>query len=410
MVNNRSLELNMSNLPQQNTRVQYTADGITDVYGFDFLVTEAADETWTVNVYVQAPDAAPDPDVDIQEQQVAYTISGLGDITGGYIQFLAGYIPDNGYIVTIVGHAVNTIETEFANTTNFNAQNLDDNFQLVMRCIQQNTTQINNTTLRYAINSYLSDPENQTLMPVLGDNQVWIGQGDRIIAATILSSDSLLRSQLESEVNGGDGAGLIGYFDTNNSMAQTLRTFLNNLPTYISNIVFQTGQLKFTYNITPQSGWIVLQEGTIGSATSGATRLASATAQALYYLLWNGTIDTDCPVTGGRGVSAAADFSANKPMALPAANGVAFVNKYGSSLGRIAQKIGTAEVTLTVDEIPPHAHRPSNLQKYITDGPGGSSFVGGTDFQSMNTSEDVGGGLPHNNIQPSNMIYVHIKL
>lgn len=401
----------MSNLPQQNTRVQYIADGISDNYGFNFLVTEAADGTWTVNVYVQASNAVADPDVDIREQQEDYTISGLGNMEGGYIQFLSGHVPADGSILTIVGHAVNTIETEFANPTNFNGQSLDDNFQFLMRCIQQNTTQINSTTLRYAINSYLEDPENQTLMPPLGDNEIWVGQGTRIIASRLNGSDSALRGQLASEVNGGDGAELIGYYDTNNNIAQTLKAFLNNLPTYISNVVFKTGQLQFSYDINPPSGWIRLQIGTIGSEGSGATLLASSQAQNLYYLLWNRMANAQCPVTGGRGASAAADFSANKPIALPNASGATFVNYYDSaSLGALGQTIGSREVTLTIEQMPAHAHRPNNLQKYITDGVGGSSFTGGSEFQSVNTSEDAGGGQPHNNMQPSNLIFVNIKL
>lgn len=56
---------------------------------------------------------------------------------------------------------------------------------------------------------------------------------------------------------------------------------------------------------------------TIGSAASAATELASGTTVNLYTFLWNNLPDTICPVSGGRGATAAADFAANKPMGLP---------------------------------------------------------------------------------------------
>src|SRR5258706_4731180 len=56
---------------------------------------------------------------------------------------------------------------------------------------------------------------------------------------------------------------------------------------------------------------------TIGSPTSGATELAANATASLYAFLWNNLSNTVCPVSGGRGVSAAADFVANKAIGLP---------------------------------------------------------------------------------------------
>jgi hypothetical protein len=61
---------------------------------------------------------------------------------------------------------------------------------------------------------------------------------------------------------------------------------------------------------------------TIGSASSGATELASASASGLYAYLWNNFSNAVLPVTGGRGGSAAADFAANKPIQLPDLRGM----------------------------------------------------------------------------------------
>lgn len=87
-----------------------------------------------------------------------------------------------------------------------------------------------------------------------------------------------------------------------------------------------TGDVKQSYNPVQSAEWIQMNDGSIGSAASGATTLASAQASALYTLLWNQIPDTWCPVAGGRGASAAADFSANKAMFLPATVGRALCN------------------------------------------------------------------------------------
>jgi hypothetical protein len=55
---------------------------------------------------------------------------------------------------------------------------------------------------------------------------------------------------------------------------------------------------------------------TIGNASSGGTELADASAQSLFNFLW-GVDPTLVVAPGGRGVSAAADWAANKTLALP---------------------------------------------------------------------------------------------
>jgi len=66
-------------------------------------------------------------------------------------------------------------------------------------------------------------------------------------------------------------------------------------------------------NNTP-AGWVPMQSGfTIGAAGSSAT-YASADAVFLYVKTWNGFSNAQCPVTGGRGANALADFNALKPI------------------------------------------------------------------------------------------------
>lgn len=76
-----------------------------------------------------------------------------------------------------------------------------------------------------------------------------------------------------------------------------------------------TGDMKTSYGTSVLSGWVRANGRTIGSATSGATERANADCQALFQYLWGA--DANLAVSGGRGVSATADWAANKTIALP---------------------------------------------------------------------------------------------
>jgi microcystin-dependent protein len=80
-----------------------------------------------------------------------------------------------------------------------------------------------------------------------------------------------------------------------------------------------TGDVKASYTSSVIVGWVRMNGRTIGSATSGATERANADTQSLFNYLW--TADANLAVSGGRGASAAADWAANKTIALPDAEG-----------------------------------------------------------------------------------------
>ena len=88
--------------------------------------------------------------------------------------------------------------------------------------------------------------------------------------------------------------------------------------------VFTTGDIKAVYGTGSISGWVRMNGRTIGSATSGATERANADTEALFVYLWGA--DSNLTVSGGRGASAAADWSANKTITLPDARGRALVS------------------------------------------------------------------------------------
>lgn len=82
---------------------------------------------------------------------------------------------------------------------------------------------------------------------------------------------------------------------------------------------FITGDNVWTDNSGFRAGWIWIDNSyftTIGSVTSGANIRANADCENLFKLYWTYP-DAECHVIGGRGVSAAADWTSNKQITIP---------------------------------------------------------------------------------------------
>jgi hypothetical protein len=133
---------------------------------------------------------------------------------------------------------------------------------------------------------------------------------------------------------------------------------------------FSTGDIIGVYTTAIITGRVRLNGKTIGSASSGASELASSTCQAAFIFLWNA--DTNLAVSGGRGASGLADFNANKTITLPDFNarvpmgidgmgstptgrlsGGTFASGNATTLGSAG---GEAAHTLTVPESAAHTH------------------------------------------------------
>lgn len=80
-----------------------------------------------------------------------------------------------------------------------------------------------------------------------------------------------------------------------------------------------TGDLKFSM-LPPELPWIYFV-GSIGDAGSGATQRANEDTFDLFEGFWDNVADSEAPVSGGRGVSALADFNAGKTLTFPEARG-----------------------------------------------------------------------------------------
>lgn len=226
------------------------------------------------------------------------------------------------------------------------------------------------------------------------------------------------------------------------------------LAALLSNSFPTTGDAKLTIKTVADAGWVFMDDGTIGDASSGASNRANADCSALFQLMWNTFNNTWCPVSGGvRGVDALTDFNAHRTIALPKVLGRALCIP-GTGAGLTARVRGTTlgeeSHLLTAAEIPAHDHavylkdnQHAHSHKPSMMGQRGSDFGGissNTAWQSGNpqaTNNDLdtnlassnitigsvsgtandnktasyGGGVAHNIMQPSSFAFnVMIKL
>jgi microcystin-dependent protein len=203
-----------------------------------------------------------------------------------------------------------------------------------------------------------------------------------------------------------------------------------------------TGDVKAAYGTQVITGWVRVNGRTIGSATSGATERANADTQALFQYLW--TADANLAVSGGRGVSSIADWTANKAITLPDGRGrvLAGLDDMGNSdSARLSSSLltscrlslgcagGESTHTLLITEMPSHNHGvndpghshtlPSLTMFNVAGaGQGGGSGIAvnpvpGTVTLGAATGISIqsnGGGAAHNLMQPTILVTTYIKL
>lgn len=134
----------------------------------------------------------------------------------------------------------------------------------------------------------------------------------------------------------------------------------------------QTGDFKWRPVNTTLSGWVRANGRTIGSATSGATERANADCEDLFLFLWNNLANGQAAVSSGRGATAAADFAANKTIAVPdlrcstpmgvadmgssTATGYASAPFAHGAAITAGSLVGANTQTLTTGQLPSHTH------------------------------------------------------
>lgn len=254
----------MAMTPEQQTIIQYQADGLTTSYVYPFLILQANSQNADIVVYNTPSGQPANPIADIVDY-TTYSVTGVGNVNGGTVVF--NIPPAQGNIITLSRQMDFSLTTNFAAVTNFNGANLDASLQRLLLLCQQNNSNFTLRALQYVIDTYLPTPLVNNL-PLLTniDNQVWISQGGNILAAVLQNDNmSTFRSQIASQVQGADGASLVGYYDTNTNIPQTLATFLNNLN--LANNIFQPGMRIGYGGYTPPSGWLIENGQQVSRAT-----------------------------------------------------------------------------------------------------------------------------------------------
>jgi len=195
--------------------------------------------------------------------------------------------------------------------------------------------------------------------------------------------------------------------------------------------------LDLVGSVLAPAGWVWAINGTIGNAASGATIRANADCANLFAHLWT-LLDTEAPVSGGRGASAAADFAANKTIGGLDFRGVAkatFDSLGGTAAGRLTNLhprngmiAGAQTHALSTAELAVHTHtiNDTHTHNMTQGGAGPTSYTGRAAFgDGVNaglysgvltnnttaiTANNAGSGTAHNNTQSTRTVTTIIKL
>lgn len=178
----------------------------------------------------------------------------------------------------------------------------------------------------------------------------------------------------------------------------------------------RTGYITSGFDLIAPNGYVIMNDGTIGSAASGATTFASTQTFPLYNVLWNNvsfpSSNAWCPVTGGLGASSIADFTANKPLAIPRALG-RLLGSAGSGAGLTNRVLGSflGTETISIADMPAHTHPPlAPGIGYTMAGAGAGGTPPGGNIGSVATTGSTGGSAADGKMPPVTFMNWYIKL
>jgi len=337
--------------------VRYDGDGVADDFDYPFLIFQASD----LVVYVD----------DAVISNSAYTVSGVGLEDGGTVTFTSPPSAGTGNVVlqrvVAFTQPVSIPEGEkfpasvveaAQDRTVMLTQQLDER---ITRCIRVNVTNFTS-----ADDLVLSLDAADRAAKVIAFNSTGTGltvvDGGGAAEAEIFAQAA--SDSANSAANSAQSAS-----DTLNSFNAILSDVYNAINAAVTG--WQTGDMKATWRPSATTGWLLLDDGTIGDVGSGATSRENADVEDLFTLWWNNYDDDLCPVSTGRGASAAADWAATKTIRMPLTVGRAL---YCQGEG-ISTEVGVdGDVNVSTDTLTVR----SNVDTWITGMPVVFTLASGT--------------------------------
>lgn len=163
---------------------------------------------------------------------------------------------------------------------------------------------------------------------------------------------------------------------------------------------FTTGDGKLTLKVTPDTSWLMMDDGTFGNVSSGSSNRNNADCLNLFTLIYNNVLDANAPLltsvggatTRGAQGTAATAFAAQCRMTLPKQLGRALVGA-GAGSGLTARPLGSSfggdTTILGITNLPPITSSGNNT---ITMTPAGFNLPKASSTVSQQPSPSTGGG------------------
>lgn len=385
---------------------QYTGNGVTTTFNTDFQFFE-------LDVYLGATLVDPGD----------YSITQSSPGLSGSVTFTTA--PASGVTVTIASDTVIQQQTDYVNNDSFPAE----------------THELALDRVTMAVADLKRDVTNSLVSPVTTVTPVtWSSYPQRLVKAGAEGGFEPHDDDVPA------GGGVVTVDEFGRAGFATLASLNNGTASLtgseIKALLLAFGVLPHPGFIQPwigqgvPTGWLISDAKTIGGPASGATSRANDDTVDLFTVLWDSCSDSVCPVSSGRGASAAADFAAGKTITLPDLRGRAFFgldNMGGSAASRLGAVLGgttngesggTETVTLSAAQLAAHSHSGTTASdgahthdvnyttQNLTSGGSGGTNVEGTGLTQPTTSDgahthtfttdvDGGSGQAHSNMPPA---------
>ena len=260
-----------------------------------------------------------------------FSVTGIGATSGGSVTYSRSGSPiASGTKLTIVRTVPYTQTTVLSNQGGYYPEVVERRLDEIYMAMQQLAEIVGRTTV-FSISDPATEQSNYELIQ---DLQSDVGGFNRLsVAGDLLSHNGSTYLRVPRGTSG-QVLGISG-------SAVAWQTPVTPPQSW------ETGDYRISSRATTAlSGWVKVDDGTIGNAASGGTTRANADTVDLFAHLYNTFSNSICPVSGGRGANAAADFAANKTITLSAMLGRALVVA-GAGSGLTSRTLGDKAGTET---------------------------------------------------------------